>query len=93
MLEWNLPPVRFRRVGTPGFFLSWARPALFVTALSTNLDDSELRRDVSSAGIQIDFRFTILSRLNMTLSFGYARGFGDDLIEDNDEFMVSLKVL
>jgi hypothetical protein len=29
----------------------------------------------------------------MTLSFGYARGFGDDLIEDNDEFMVSLKVL
>jgi hypothetical protein len=29
----------------------------------------------------------------MTLSFGYARGFGDDLIEDDDEFMVSLKVL
>jgi hypothetical protein len=29
----------------------------------------------------------------MTLSLGYARGFGDDLVEDQDEFMVSLKVL
>ncbi len=29
----------------------------------------------------------------MTLSFGYARGFGDDLIDDDGELMVSLKVL
>jgi hypothetical protein len=29
----------------------------------------------------------------MTLSFGYAHGFGDNVIKDDDEFMVSLKVL
>ena len=34
----TLPPWRFRRVGIPGFYATWARPAVFVTALATNLD-------------------------------------------------------
>jgi hypothetical protein len=93
MLEWNLPPLRFERGGSPGFYFTWARTSIFAQHLSTNLDDSAIRREVQSAGIQVDFRITILSRMNMTLSFGYARGFGDDLVEDADEFMVSLKVL
>jgi len=93
MIEWNLPPLRFERGGTPDFYFTWARTSIFAQYLSTNLDDSAIRREVQSAGIQVDFRITILSRMNMTLSFGYAHGFGDDLIEDADEFMVSLKVL
>ena len=93
MLEWNLPPIRFERVGSPGFYLTWARPAIFAKTLTTNLDDSAIRREVHSAGLQVDFRITILSRMKMTLSFGYARGFGDDVVENDDEFMVSLKVL
>ena len=93
MLEWNLPPVRFTRVGTPGFYLSWARPAIFFNALTTNFDDSASRQKVQSAGIQVDFRFTILSRLNMTLSAGYAKGFGNSLVPDDEEFMLSLKIL
>jgi hypothetical protein len=93
MLEWNLPPIRFDRVGTPGFYLSWARPALFVSSLTTNLDDSAIRREAQNAGLQVDFRFTALSILNMTLSVGYAKGFGSDPILDDDEFMVSLKIL
>ncbi|TFG40904.1 MAG: hypothetical protein E4H42_03270 [Chromatiales bacterium] len=93
MLEWNLPPYRFERVGTPGFYMSWARPALFVSTLTTNFDDSSIQQEVSNAGIQIDFRFTILSRLDMTLSLGYAKGFGNSSILDDDEFMVSLKIL
>ncbi len=93
MLELNLPPVRFERAGTPGFYLSWARPALFVSYLTTNLDDGLIRNEVSNAGLQIDFRFTILSRLNMTLSLGYAKGFGNSSIADDDEFMASLKIL
>jgi hypothetical protein len=93
MLEWNLPPLRFESVGSPGFYLTWARTSLFAKHLVTNLDDSAVRREVQSAGIQVDFRITILSRMNMTLSFGYARGFGDDVVDDDDEFMVSLKVL
>jgi len=93
MLEWNLPPIRFSRVGTPGFFLSWARPAIFVNSLTTNVDDSAIRQEVQSAGIQIDFRFTILSRMNMTLSAGYAKGFGNSIIPDDEEYMLSLKIL
>lgn len=93
MLEWNLPPIRFTRAGTPGFYLSWARPAVFVSALTTNLDDSAVRQEVQSAGVQIDFNFTILSRMNMTLSAGYAKGFGNSIIPDDEEFMLSLKIL
>src|SRR5262249_44063117 len=26
MVEWNLPPLRFKRAGTPGFYVSWMRP-------------------------------------------------------------------
>ena len=93
MLEWNLPPVRFERAGTAGFFMSWARPALFVSTLTTNLDDSSIREEVQNVGLQIDFRFTILSRLDMTLSLGYAKGFGNSSVFDDDEFMASLKIL
>ncbi|MGB5256405.1 MAG: hypothetical protein WBN44_04065 [Woeseiaceae bacterium] len=93
MLEWNLPPIRFKRVGTPSFYLTWARPSLFVSSLTTNIDDSLIRDEVTNAGLQVDFRFTILSRLSMTLSLGYAEGFGNDSILDDDEFMVSLKIL
>ncbi len=93
MLEWNLPPIRFKRVGTPGFYLTWARPSLFVSSLNTNLDKSATRNEVNNAGIQVDFRFTALSRLEMTLSVGYAEGFGSGSILDDDEFMVSLKIL
>ena len=93
MLEFNLPPIRFKRVGTPSFYLSWARPALFVSYLTTNVDDSLLRDEVSNAGLQIDFRFTIFSRLDMTLSLGYAKGFGSSSVMDDDEYMASLKIL
>ena len=93
LVEWNLPPIRFRRVGSPGFYLSWARPALFAATLVTNTDDSAIRRKVNSYGAQIDFQFTVLSRLNMTLSIGYAVGTGDGVIGSPDEFMVSLKIL
>jgi hypothetical protein len=92
-LEWNLPPIRFRRGGSPGFYFTWARTSLFASQLTTNLDDSAIRQEVQNVGIQIDFRITILSRMKMTLSLGYARGFGDDVVEEDDEFMVSLKVL
>ena len=92
MIELNLPPVRFRRVGTPGFFLSWARPALFATALVTNSDTSALKQDVYNVGAQIDFRFTVLSRMDMTVSIGYAVADGKD-IDQSNEFMLSLKIL
>jgi len=92
MIELNLPPVRFDRVGTPGFYLSWARPAIFATALVTNTDTSVLRQDVYNVGAQIDLRFTVLSRMDMTISLGYAvaRGKGAD---QSEEYMISLKIM
>lgn len=93
MIEWNLPPIRFRQVGGPRFYLSWARPALFASTLGTNTSNSALRRNVNSYGAQIDFRFTVLSRLNMTLSLGYAVGSGDGVVGSPDEFMMSLKIM
>ena len=85
--------VRFRNVGGDRFYLSWARPAIFATTLVTNSDSSALQRNVSSVGAQIDFRFTVLSQLNMTISMGYAVGFGDNIVGSPDEFMLSLKIL
>jgi len=91
-LEWNVPPVRFRGVGKPGFYLSWARPAVFASLLATNLDDDSRRRTLVNAGSQVDLRFTILSRLDMTVSGGYAVAF-EDGFAPRREWMASLRVL
>ncbi|HJL60980.1 MAG TPA: hypothetical protein QF517_03415 [Pseudomonadales bacterium] len=91
VLEWNLPPKRFREVGTPGLFLSWLRPALFVGSLWADPDGRNDRR-VSTTGVQVDLHFTLAHRLPMTLSIGYAVGFESG--QDNEtEWMLSLKVL
>jgi hypothetical protein len=90
MLEWNLPPVRFSRVGTPDFYLSWARPAIFAAAVLT--DPEVDRREWYSLGFQVDFQFTLLSRKDMTFSLGYAAGFSESGHEQN-EFMASLRIL
>ena len=70
LVEWELPPIRFSRAGTPGFYLSFLRPALFAGGLVTNLDRSALRRTATTAGGQMDLRFTMLSSLDLTLSVG-----------------------
>ena len=92
MLEWNLPPVRFRHAGKPGFYLTWARPAVFASALVTNMDSDALRRTITNVGGQVDFRLGVLSRLELTLSAGYAAAFERGQKARN-EAMVSLKVL
>jgi hypothetical protein len=92
MLEWNLPPLRFSRVGSPNFYISYLRPALFVSSLTTNLDDSARKIEATSIGTQVDIQFRIKTRYDMTLSFGYALGYLDSDRTD-EEFMVSLKIL
>ena len=92
MLEWTLPPWRFSRVGTPGAYISWLRPAMFVSALATNLDDAAVRRRAISAGGQVDLRFSVLSALDMTFSAGAAIRLANG-VPKAGEFMASLKVL
>ncbi|HEY0872188.1 MAG TPA: hypothetical protein VGD94_01855 [Vicinamibacterales bacterium] len=91
-LEWNLPPLRFRSAGTPGFYLTWMRPAVFAGVLGTNLDRDGLRRTVTNAGAQLDFQLTALSNLDMMLSIGGAVAF-ENGANPRREFMVSFKVL
>ena len=91
MIEWNLPPLRFRRGGTPGFYATWMRPAVFVGGLVTNLDASSARRVAGDVGGQLDFRLTVLSNLDMTLSAGAAVVQSEG--SSRREFMISLKVL
>lgn len=91
VVELNLPPIRFREVGTPSFFLSHIRPAAFVGTLVTD-PGKPFEHDFASAGVQFDLSFTIAHHLPMTLSMGYAVGFesGD---RQGDEWMLSLKIL
>ena len=91
-LEWNLPPIRFEEVGTPGFYLGWIRPALFAGVLVTDPGQAAFRRTVRDAGGQLDLRFTVLDRFPMTLSLGYAIGFAGGG-KAGDEWMFSLKIL
>ena len=92
MVEWTLPPVVFERVGNANFYLSWARTALFASWLTTNLDKTGIQQNTRNLGAQIDFRFTVMSRFDMTLSTGYAKAYGNDSFSD-DEWMVSLKIM
>jgi len=89
--EWNLPPVRFKSVGTPGFFLNWIRPAIFISTLWTD-PGTRFDRTFTSVGFQLDLRFKVGHRHSMTLSAGYAAGFkGSD--KQDEEIMISLKIL
>jgi hypothetical protein len=91
VIELNFAPTRFKEVGTPGLFLSWARPALFVGRLWAN-PGKPYERTVSTVGGQLDFQFTLAHRLPMTLSVGYAVGIESGKSNEN-EWMLSLKVL
>jgi hypothetical protein len=92
MLEWNLPPIRFKNAGTRNVHAAWARPSLFTAVLVTDPDDGDLHRTYYDVGAQVDFKLRVQERLPMTVSFGYAVGF-DDNGRSSDEFLVSLKIL
>jgi len=92
LLEWTLPPIRFRRVGLPSFYCTWARMALFSSGLVTPLDRSSERTTAGNIGSQIDFNLVLFSHMSAMLSFGYAAAFEKEQ-RMSREFMVSLKIL
>ena len=92
MVEWNVPPVVFESVGTPGFYLTWLRPSIFAAGLWTEPGKPSVRKNYASVGAQADLRFNLLHWYDMTLSFGYAVGFrGSE--RAGDEWMISLKIM
>jgi len=92
MVEWNLPPYVFESVGTPAFYLTWLRPAVFATALWTEPANSSLRQRYTNLGAQVDLRFSVLHWYTMTLSLGYAVGYHNSE-RAGSEWMVSLKIM
>ena len=90
--EWDIPPYVFESVGTPGFYLNWLRPAVFATGLWTDPGNKQLRKGYGDVGAQVDLRFHVMHRYDMTLSAGYAVGFRGSR-RHGDEWMLSLKVL
>jgi len=92
MIEWCLPPIRFRRLGISSLYSPWLRFALFSSGIVTNIESRFIRRSVQNLGGQIDFRIIFLSNLKATLSFGYAVAF-EELRKPSDEIMISLKIM
>jgi len=92
MGEWILPPLRFRRLGTSWFYLTWARMSIFSSAIGTNLDERAYRSKLANIGSQVDLRLTLLSFYRMTFSVGYATAFEEGW-RPASEWMVSLKIL
>ena len=102
ILDWNLPPIRFLHFGTPGFYGSWIRTSVFVgdlhqlrsplrgrgRAAGASEDRADDRRRRSADGPALHW----LSRLDMTLSFGYAAAF-ESGVAPRHEAMISLKVM
>ena len=91
-LELNLPPVRFSRLGRPGFFASWIRPAAFGGVVVTNPDRGSRRNTTWNLGAQIDLSITTVSVLDLMVSFGQATAIEPGR-KPRHETMVSFKVL
>jgi hypothetical protein len=91
-LEWCLPPWRFSALGSPGMYVSWARPELFVGALETDPGNRTYHRTSSDVGAQLDFQLHVMHRLPMMLSIGIAQGYGGGGL-GKTEFILSFQVL
>ena len=89
--EINLPPIRFAEVGTPAFYLSYIRPAVFTGAMATQSPDGQSHRYVD-VGAQLDLNFTVALRLPMVLSVGAAGGWVDGDYRKT-ELLASLKIM
>ena len=103
MGELILPPLRFRHVGTPFFYLNWARMSLFSSVLQGSdmysyTDAGEKMIRFKNIGVQIDIRLVLFSYMQSTLSIGYgiAQGYINEKSNWHDfkpETMISLQIL
>jgi len=90
--EWNAGSFGVDGIGTPAFYPLRVQPALFATALWADPSSSAYRQRYANVGAQVDLNFSALHWYGMTLSVGYALGFGDGR-RSGGEWMVSLKIL
>jgi hypothetical protein len=91
VVELNLPPIRYSNLGTPSLYLGSTRAAVFAGTLFAD-PGMTTERTLHTLGIQVDWNFTLVHRLPMTLSTGYAAGF-EDGEKISDEVLISLKIM
>lgn len=94
-LETALPPVRFRKFGFLGFYVTYMKLNVFGSGLTTNFDiphNKELYGIIYNSGAQLDFELVLFSLMKSTLSAGFARAYRLDM-KPVDEFMISLRLL
>jgi hypothetical protein len=89
--EVNLPPIRFAEVGTPAFYLSYVRPAIFGGGMATEAPDRS-GHHYYDLGAQLDLNFTVALRLPMVFSVGAAGGWRDGHYRKT-EWLASLKIM
>jgi hypothetical protein len=92
LLEWPLPPIRFRRAGFTNLYLNWTRFSLFSSGLAEDLHNDQYRGFVANIGVQIDFKIVLFTYMSSTFSLGYAGAFREGHRFSN-ELMISLKIL
>lgn len=91
MVEWNLPPKRFRRLGSTYLYCNWVRLTMFTSVMGTDMA-SDAQRVLGNVGMQMDFKIAIASYLNTTFSVGTAVA-KDRGGRTSQELMISLKLL
>jgi hypothetical protein len=93
--EIHLPPVRYKKTGVLGCYMTYSRLILFGYGLATNLDafnDNNISGKVASAGIQADSEIVLFSLMKSTFSFGYAHAFWYKGNPD-DGWFISLRIM
>jgi len=89
-MDLNLKPLRFKRLGTKGFYSTYARFSLFGMGLFTNFENDQQQLNYYATGVQLDVELVLFTLLKSTLSFGVSRAF--DAHISGDQYMVSLKL-
>jgi hypothetical protein len=92
MVEWTIPPKRFKRLGVRSLYCTWAHLTFFSAAITTNFDHPMIRRTLVNVGGQIDFKLVMFSTLSSTFSLGYAWAY-EKYRRPSEEFMISLKIM
>jgi hypothetical protein len=90
--EYNLPPLRFRELGTTWCYVNWTRLTVFSSGLFTNFASAPIRNEYANLGTQLDFRIVLFTYLNTTLSGGYAAAADRDG-HVSTQYMISLRIL
>ncbi|MCX6270067.1 MAG: hypothetical protein NTU44_02405, partial [Bacteroidetes bacterium] len=97
--EWNLPPLRFRKLGFLWFYITYARLSIFGSGIGTNLDDATYNTTTYNSGGQLDLELVLFSLLKSTLSAGYSRAYSRDFylsenkFDTKQEWMITLRLL